>query len=294
MRKNVLNENILITGITSIHGWPIFSYFNESHPENVWGIKNTFAKKPVAENVYSANMEDENALKKIFEQVKPSYVIHCGGLCDLDKAEEHPEHAHKLNVEAAHIIHKLSSQVKHLTYISYDLVFSGENNNGGYSEEDIPDPLTVVGETIVLAENILQKHPKSLIIRLALPMGASIQGNKGAVDWINDRLKKGRVATLLYDEFRSTINVEDIGPAMYQLLRKNCTGIYNLGSNSCISIYGIGRKLVNAYKHSPKLLEGRNRKEFPPSPPRMGNVTLNCQKAFCVLGWIPKRWQIKI
>ena len=249
-------------------------------------------KKPRGSNIVKANIEDRDDLQIIMEKFKPDCVIHCGGSCDLDKAEDNPDRAYDLNVNGAKYLKAFCQKAK-LVYLSYDLVYSGETNLGsGYSELEIPDPLTVVGTTIVEAEKVILEVPNSLVIRLGLPMGPSVQGYKGAVDWIHSRFRNNRVATLLYDEIRSTINTEDLGPAVHRFLECDCSGIYHLGAVSTISIYGIGRKLMNKYNYPHHLLQGRTRTQFPPSPPRMGNVSLKSTKAYDILGWIPKNWAV--
>ncbi len=278
----------LITGITSIHGWPIFRFFEDKYPGRVWGIKNVYAPKPTGKNIFVANIEDELAVLQIIKTVNPTHIIHCAGMCDLDQAEYHPERAQELNVKPAGYLKEHCSQLK-LIYLSYDLVYSGKENDGkGYSEKDIPDPLTVVGKSILDTENIFRTMSDHLIIRLGLPMGQSIQRNKGAVDWIHSRFRKNRIATLLYDEVRSTINLEDLSPAVDILLSQN--GVFHLGSRTKRSLYQMGQAILKAHNYPNHLLEGKTRKEFPAIPPRMGDVSLHCEKAYSILNWIPSGW----
>lgn len=286
-----MTSRFLITGITSIHGWPIFTYFQSHYPGQVMGVKNGFAPQPpLGEHVVAIQSEDYSAIEKLCRDFQPSHIIHCSGLCDLDVAEDYPERAYTLNVQGARNIYAQAHDCR-LVYLSYDLIFSGQGHHpDGYTEQAIPDPLTVVGKTIVEAENILAGLENHLIIRLALPMGASIQGNKGAVDWIESRFRKQRMVTLLYDEVRSTINTADIGPAVHDLMMAEYRGIVNLGSPGKISLYDIGARIVAAKLYPAHLLEGKWRTEFPPSPPRMGDVSLNSQLAYHILGWIPQTW----
>lgn len=280
----------LITGITSIHGWPIFQHWQQRYPGQVLGIKNAFARQPAGADVVAVNSEDSAALASVCRAFAPTHIIHCSGLCDLDVAEDYPQRAQELNVQGALNICAEATDCR-LVYLSYDLIFSGKHNRpSGYTEEDIPDPLTVVGKTVVQAENIIASQPDHLIVRLALPMGPSVQGNKGAVDWMASRFSKDRRVTLLYDEVRSTINTGDIGPAVERLMQANCQGIVNLGSTYKISLYNIGARLVAARGYAPHLLEGKWRIEFPPSPPRMGDVSLDSRKAYRILGWQPGEW----
>ncbi len=289
--KKSSHYKILITGITSIHGWPIFNHFQNHYPGQILGIKNNFAPKPsVGKNVLSINSEDTQSIKKICQDFSPTHIIQCSGLCDLDAAEDCPERAYELNVKGASNIVENTKECR-LIYISYDLIFSGkQNHHNGYTEEDIPDPLTVVGKTIVEAEKVFASAKDHLIIRLGLPMGPSVQGNKGAVDWIESRFKKSQRVTLLYDEVRSTINTNEIGKAVDILMESDCQGIINLGCPNKISLYNIGEKILNSKKYHADLLEGKFRVQFPPSPPRMGDVSLDSKKAYNILGWIPQPW----
>ncbi len=287
----VSSFKFLITGITSIHGWPVFEYFLSLYPGQVLGIKNEFAPRPLESAcVVSANIEDRKKIHQICREFQPTHILHCAGLCDLDTAEDHPQRAYDLNIQGAWNIYEMASLCR-LLYLSYDLIFSGIQNQGqGYTEEDIPDPLTIVGKTVYEAEKVLLRNENALIIRLGLPMGPSIQGNKGAVDWINSRFKKNFRVTLLYDEIRSTINTQDLGKAVHSLMIDGGRGILNLGSPYTISLHGIGKKILEAHRYPSDILEGKFRYEFPPSPPRMGNVSLNSQKAYSILGWIPEPW----
>jgi dTDP-4-dehydrorhamnose reductase len=287
-------RRFLVTGITSIHGWPIFRHWQELYPGQVLGLKNKFAKEPAAsDGVIAVNIEDGTAVRKICREFCPTDIIHCAGLCDLDVGEDYPERAKALNVHGTFNICDEATACR-MVYLSYDLVFSGKNKHaGGYTEEDLPDPLTVVGKTVVEAEKIIAATIREhLVIRLALPMGPSLQGNKGAVDWMAWRFSNDRRVTLLYDEVRSTINTDDIGPAVYALMEAGCRGIINLGSPYKVSLHGIGTRLVAARGYAPHLLEGKFRTEFPPSPPRMGDVSLDSQKAYRILGWTPQAWVI--
>ncbi len=281
----------LITGITGIHGWPIFNWFIEKYPEQVLGLRNCSSFPVEHPSVRALDLDDLSELQKCIEEFRPTHIIHCGGLCDLDRAENFPELAYRLNVLAAESIKKIIGDTVYPIYLSYDLVFSGDKNDGsGYTPEQSPDPLTVVGKSIVAAENIFRSIPESLIIRLALPMGSSLQGNKGAVDWILSRFKKKLPASLLYDEIRSTILTTDLGPAVDELVQKNICGLIHLGSNQSLSLYQMGEKLILRGRYPKECLRGFYRTQFPPSPPRMGNVSLNSKESHQLLEWIPQEW----
>ena len=71
-------------------------------------------------------------------------------------------------------------------------------------KHDRTNPVTVYGKTMVAAEWLLADWmPRACILRISLPMGVSFNGHAGAIDWIQSRFKKGRPATLYFDEVRT-------------------------------------------------------------------------------------------
>jgi len=139
-------------------------------------------------------------------------VIHCAGVCDLDVCEDRPQWAYSINVLGTKAVADVFGENASIIYLSTDLVFS-ENNPPlkGYSELDTPDPLSVAGRTFLAAEQHIKKNNNFCIIRLGLPLGDSVNGEKGAIDWIESRFKRRLAVTLFHDEYRSCITCEEIG-----------------------------------------------------------------------------------
>ncbi len=138
---------ILVTGVTSIHGWPVFSQLRKLLPETfLYGLRPPNSDVPDAENVSSFCITERAKLEKIKEEFKPTHVIHCAGVCDLDVCEERPEWAHLLNVQGTRAVADVFGNDIPIFYMSTDLVFSGYNSPaGGYTEDDEPNPINVVG-----------------------------------------------------------------------------------------------------------------------------------------------------
>ena len=199
---------ILVTGVTSIHGWPIFTQLHKLLPETfLYGLRPPNSNVPDAENVSSFCITEREKLEKIRDEFKPTHVIHCAGVCDLDVCEERPEWAYSLNVHGTMAVADVFGNDIPILYMSTDLVFSGYNSPaGGYTEDDEPNPINVVGETFVSAETYIHKCRDYCIVRLGLPLGDSIGGTKGAIDWIESRFRRNLPVTLFYDEYRSCVD----------------------------------------------------------------------------------------
>ena len=60
----------------------------------------------------------------------------------------------------------------------------------------------------------VQGYLSAAILRISLPMGVSFNGHAGAIDWIQSRFKKGKPATLYYDEIRTPTYTDCLNPLL--------------------------------------------------------------------------------
>ena len=277
--QNVIPESwkILVTGITSIHGWPIFSKLQKIlPPPQLFGLGPPKLNYLKADNILSACITDKISLYEIKDSFKPTHTIHCAGVCDLDVCEERPQWARTINVSGAQALIDVFGVSIPIFYMSTDLVYSGNNPpQKGYSENDAPDPISVAGATFAEAETYIQKIKNHCIIRLGLPLGNSINGKKGAVDWIESRFKKNRPVTLFYDEFRSCVYCEEIGELAVAVLIKQLKGLYHFGGKKSWSLHDIGEYVLKKGNYPSDLLNGILRHQEKNGPPRIGDVSLN-------------------
>ena len=92
----------------------------------------------------------------IFSKTKPNYCINAAAYTAVDKAENEREKAHLINVIGAQNLAEVCK--KHntvLLHISTDFVFDG-NASKPYTENDIPNPTGVYGQTKLDGEKAIQ------------------------------------------------------------------------------------------------------------------------------------------
>jgi dTDP-4-dehydrorhamnose reductase len=268
---------ILVTGVTSIHGWPIYKKLQTVMPkENLLGIGPPKASFGPEVSLTAFCITDKEKLTTVRETFKPTHVIHCAGVCDLDVCEERPAWAHSLNVVGMHVIADVFRDTTPILYMSTDLVFSGNSPpSGGYTEQHEPDPVSIAGKTFALAEQHLRACKSHCIIRLGLPLGESIYGDKGAIDWIDSRFKRNLPVTLFRDEFRSCITCREIGEMAVNVLAFGLQGTYHYGGNKSWSLFEIGQYVLHRNNYPTSLLSGILRSQERNGPPRIGDVSLN-------------------
>lgn len=274
------NWRILITGVTSIHGWPIYNKLKQLVPQKqLLAIRSPKMAIPRGENIYSLCITDNFEFKKIKDSFNPTHIIHGAGVCDLDACEDRPEWAQSINKGGARNIVDVFGASAYIMFLSSDLVFSGTNPpQNGYSENHKADPVSIVGETLFQAEEEIASAEHNCILRLGLPMGDSLTGTKGPIDFIEKRFKKNLPMTLFYDEVRSFIRCDELAKIALHAFFKQAKGLYHLGGKEPVSLYSLGEKIIEKGNYSKTLLFKLSRHEEVNGPPRIGNVALDSSK----------------
>ena len=176
-------------------------------------------------------------------------------------------------------------------FISTDLVFSGRQPPpDGYCETDTPDPISMIGKTFIQAEAVMAQLTDVLMVRKGLPMGPSISNRKGPIDYLAYRFSRGKPLTLFYDELRSVLYSEDLTHGLLKLWDAGAKGLHHLGGPQKASLYDIGAYVIAAGRYDPACLIRASRFDDPAGLPRIGDVSLNSQRAYAHLGYAPKPW----
>ena len=100
------------------------------------------------------------------KDVKPDFVINCAAYTAVDKAEQEPELAYRVNSDAPGIMANAAKKVgAFMIQYSTDYVFDGLKNSS-YLESDIPNPVNVYGESKLAGEKAIQSAGvDSLVLR---------------------------------------------------------------------------------------------------------------------------------
>ena len=279
---------LLITGISGVAGYHAFYYFQQKFPGQVIGIRPNDTWRLTGPGVIGCDTEDRDAVARLFDRYEFASVLDCTGNCALKPCEVNPAIAWQANVES--VVNVLSRSVPagcRLVHLSVDLVYSGLRD-GGYVEQDPPDPVTVYGKSMVAGEQaVLERDPGACILRISLPMGVSFNGHAGAIDWIGSRFKKSRPATLYYDEIRTPTYTDCLTELCEVMLAGDLAGIFHAGGPRRVSLYQIAQIVNRIGGFDPDLLFGMPRGHAGPIPPRAGNVSMDSTRLIRALGYNP-------
>jgi dTDP-4-dehydrorhamnose reductase len=278
---------LLITGVAGVAGYNALDYFRRSYPGQVVAIRQEDNWPLSGDGIVACDAEDHLRLRALFDEYQFRSVLNCAGNCALRACELDSRLAWRTNVEG--LINLLSIIVERdvrLVHLSIDLVYSGAKEETAlfsgatcrspYVETDLTDPVTVYGKTMVSAEQLIADWmPQACMLRISLPMGVSFSGHAGAIDWIQSRFKKGRPATLYFDEIRTPAYTDCQNRLYERVLASDLAGLYHAGGPRALSLYEIAQIVNRVGGYDPRLLMGCPRIEAGPIPPRAGNVAMD-------------------
>ena len=223
---------------------------------------------------------DFAAVERAFVQDKPQLIIHCAAITVVSDAQKNPELARRVNVEMTKFLAELAGEIP-FVFFSTDLVFDGRKGN--YTETDATNPLHIYGETKLAAEEIVLKNPRHLVVRTSINGGPSPTGSRAFDEQLRRSMQSaGAAMTLFTDEFRCPIPAEATAQTVWELVEKNCTGLYHVAGAEKLSRLQIGQLLIKHWPEVTAQIKSGSAKDFP-GPPRALDTSLDISKVQKVL-----------
>ncbi len=183
--------------------------------------------------------------KKILKTIQPEVVINCAAYVRVDDAEDLGDKAFAVNALGARNTALICKDLNSiLVYISTDYVFDGRKMQP-YTEEDIPNPLNVYGNSKMAGEyfvrNTLEKH---YIIRSSSLFGVAGASGKGG-NFVETMIKKARnreEIKVVDDMIMSLTYTKDAAEMIRNILTKKLPfGIYHVANRGQCSWYEFAR-----------------------------------------------------
>ena len=201
------------------------------------------------------DITDESVVVKIIVEQKPEVVINTAALTNVDLCEQQKEACDDLNVNAVRYLVDACEKIdSHLIHISTDFIFDGQD--GPYTEEDEPNPLSYYGLSKLKSENIVkQSNCNWTILRTIIVFGVGENLSKSnIVLWAKGALEKGDPLNIIDDQFRAPTLAEDLADACILAATKKAYGIFNASGKDIMSIYEIVERIAKHYRNTTKNL----------------------------------------
>ena len=273
---------ILVTGASGLLGASVIALAREQGRDAV-GL---YRRHPVAFSgtaLLAADLTNESDIRRIFEQVMPTAVIHCAAATNVDWCEDHPDQARAINVAAAAGIAEISSRTgARLLHISTDSVFDGDRGN--YAETDEPAPVNTYAQGKLQSERaVLDCNPQAAIARVSL-YGWNAQNKQSLAEWILAQLILGNAVPGFTDTIFCPILANDLAEVLLAMVDRNLTGLYHVGGSEAVSKYEFARRVARTFGFDPGKVVPAQVSESRLKAPRPRNTSLNTGKICADLG----------
>lgn len=229
--------SILITGANGLIGQYI-GFYLQSLPKPFIATGKGNNRIPEFDQSYcSLDITNADAVQKALEQFKPTTVINCAAISQVDICESNHDLCDKVNVQGViNLVNSCNSIGAKLVHLSSDFVFEGTKQN--YKEDDIPNPISYYGQSKLKGEEIIQNRSQNwALIRTILVYGIPVnEGRSNIFTWAYSNLNNNKSITVVNDQVRMPTYVEDLAKGIIDII--DCeTGIYHLSGKETTTVF---------------------------------------------------------
>lgn len=233
-----LKGRVLVTGAAGMLGSELLL----RAPSGLLGVGTDLIEGPSV-GAPGVDLSDPAAVAKLFDNQGPFVgAIHCAAYTAVDKAEEQPELAAKVNVEASRVLADACRQRgAHLVAVSTDFVFDGDKRTP-YSESDAPRPLSVYGRTKLDGERAtLDACPGAAIVRTQWLYGP--RGKHFPRTIVGYARSAGKLK-VVDDQWGSPTSTLELAPALWDVLVARAGGVFHAACEGSCSWHGFTAEIL--------------------------------------------------
>jgi dTDP-4-dehydrorhamnose reductase len=217
----------------------------------------------------------------------PDFIINLAAYTNVDKSEIEKELCWNINVNAIEYLAKYCVPANsHLIHISSDYVFDGQN--GPYSEDDLPNPISYYGRSKLAGENIIKKfNIPSTVIRTNVLFGYAKFGRPDFVKWVVNSLENKKEIKIVTDQINNPTFLDDIAGSIKTITDNSVTGLYNIGGSEFLNRYEFTKRIADFFKLDFSLVKPILTKDLNQPAPRPLKSGLRINKAEKELNFMP-------
>ena len=238
------DERWLITGASGqLGGYVLESVIREVSPRRITALAGAGPVVECGAAVQRVDLRECNAVRACVEAVRPTHVLHLGGVTAVGAAFADPQATRRINVEtSAALAECVARHGGRLVFASTDMVFDG--TAAPYREDDRPCPVSEYGRSKAMAEPAVLAAHNTLVVRLSLMYGFPRTHRSTTFAKQIESLRRGETIRLFTDEFRTPMWFGDAATALIALCRSGQTGIVHLAGPERLSRYDMLRQVA--------------------------------------------------
>ncbi len=216
-------ERVLITGCGGMLGDSVYPVFSKNY-SNVLAT-DIDLNEPWLKHL---DVRDIKECEKVFDEFKPTLVLHLAALTDLEYCELNHENSWATNALGTENIAILCK--KHnatMVYISTAGIFDGAKEF--FNDYDLPNPLSHYAKSKYHGERFVQEYlEKYYIFRAGWMMGGGMKKDKKFIKKIYNQIKAGKKELFVVDDKLGTPTyTKNFAESIYKVIPTGYYGLYN-------------------------------------------------------------------
>jgi dTDP-4-dehydrorhamnose reductase len=260
-------KKVLITGICGLLGQNLVRALGQDF--NLAGVdlvpRPDFLKSLPQYEVL--DITDSGAVKKALGALKPDIVINTAALTNVDACEREQEKADVVNHLAVRTLLEECGKKRKLVQISTDYIFDGQN--GPYSDEAEPNPLSFYGTSKLRAEEAIQENPGGhLIVRTMVLYGTGRALKPDFISWVRASLMEGKEIAVVTDQTGNITLASNLAANIRVLLERDAGGVLSLAGSDLLSRFAIAVKTAEFYGLDSTLIKPAKTSDLKQAAPR--------------------------
>ncbi|RPH95103.1 NAD-dependent epimerase/dehydratase family protein [candidate division KSB1 bacterium] len=247
---------------------------------------------PANVRLFEADIRDENALQRVFEEFRPEIIDHHAAQMDVRKSLDNPVFDAETNIVGTLklILESVRSGVKRFIYASTGGAVYGEPKQLPVEEQHTINPECAYGISKHTVEHYLELYRilqglKYVVLRYPNVYGPrqNPHGEAGVNAIFIGLLLEGKTPTIFGngEHVRDYVFISDVVDANLRALERGEGQIINIGSGRGTSVNQIHEMLCHILKVD------KPAHHAPGRPGEIQRVYLDARKAETVLGWKP-------
>ena len=241
---------VFVTGGSGFVGRNFIKKYSKQHKITVLSSNSDFNNKSLENSdiiVENGLIEDSNVIS-IIKKHKPDVLVHLAALTGVQKCEENPYEAIKINIGGViNVIKACSETSAKIIFLSTREVY-GESIKEKSDEDESLSPVNLYGLTKMIGEILVRNFSIKNNFDFTILRPTNIYG-PGSIHGINGLIKNAikdkKISLFGGKQLLNFIYVDDVVDLIHRVLtdKHSSKQIFNVGSNDTITIEELAKKV---------------------------------------------------
>jgi dTDP-4-dehydrorhamnose reductase len=182
----------------------------------------TYHSRPVA-GMSQLDLADAPAVERLVQAERPAVIFLTGALTAVDYCEDHPDEAHRINVEGPRGVAR-AARAAGATLVHYSTEYVFDGTSGPYGEDDPITPLGIYARSKADGEqSVRDELPDHLILRTTVVFSWDPESKNFAMQ-VWQRLSRGEAMRVPIDQIGNPTYAPFLAEASVELVERGVRG----------------------------------------------------------------------